>query len=63
MPQPSLVPLAVSIGKTETRIVLPTFSLSHHGADIVLDRGGLTLKETVAVVALLTNPTVGERWQ
>lgn len=61
--QPSLVPLAVSIGQAETRIVLPTFYFSRHGADIVLSRGDLTLKETVAVVALLTNPTVGERWQ
>ena len=64
MHQSSFVPLAVNIGKTETRIVLLTYFSSHHSAEIVLERGdGLTLRETLSVVALLTNPTVGERWR
>ena len=56
-----VVALAASIGCKETRIMLPTsYRLHRRSADIVLERGRLSVKETLSIVALLTHPVVQE---
>lgn len=58
-----VVAIAANVGRQEIRVVLSSTFEHQHPADIVLERGRLTVCESLSVVRLLTHPALGERWQ